>query len=189
MHEYDVLAPFSNCGCPKSKENVEMMHQQRVMQFLSGINDSYDQARMQILMKTTAPNLNQAYAMIIQDESQQTVDAYIVTNKVDAMAMQAGTGRYFRGRKQFMECEHCHMRNHIKENCYKHIGYPYDFDKRKKAGAGTQNYGRGKTDNWKRESLAVVNHADVGSSSQADEGGQFMKPANRGHYFTDEQYS
>ncbi|XP_075091719.1 uncharacterized protein LOC142171900 [Nicotiana tabacum] len=44
-HEYDVMIPSPNCGCPKSKEHVEHLHRQRVMQFLSGFNDSYDQAR------------------------------------------------------------------------------------------------------------------------------------------------
>nr|XP_033510341.1 uncharacterized protein LOC117275089 [Nicotiana tomentosiformis] len=41
-HEYDVLVPFPNC-CEKLKEHVENLHQQRVMQFLSGLNESYDQ--------------------------------------------------------------------------------------------------------------------------------------------------
>ncbi|OIT20997.1 hypothetical protein A4A49_63873, partial [Nicotiana attenuata] len=62
--EYDVLVPFPNCGCKKSKEYVEQLHQQRLMQFLDGLNDTYEQARRQILMKTTEPTLNQAYAMI-----------------------------------------------------------------------------------------------------------------------------
>lgn len=45
------------------------LHQQRVMQFPDGLNDTYDQARRQILMKTIEPTLNQAYAVIIWDES------------------------------------------------------------------------------------------------------------------------
>ncbi|XP_070041557.1 uncharacterized protein [Nicotiana tomentosiformis] len=143
-HEYDVLAPFSNCGCPKLKENVEMMHQQRVMQFLSGCNDSYDQARRQILMKTTAPNLN-LYKM--RANKQLVLILWLIRLML--------------------------------EQCMQ--------EEEKKTGAGTQSYGRGKPDNGKRESL-VVNHADAGSSSQAAEGGQLMKPADRGHYFT-EQYS
>ncbi|XP_075097926.1 uncharacterized protein LOC142175243 [Nicotiana tabacum] len=43
-NEYDVLVPFSNC-CEKSMDHAENLHQQRVMQFLSGLNNSYDQAR------------------------------------------------------------------------------------------------------------------------------------------------
>nr|XP_016461967.1 PREDICTED: uncharacterized protein LOC107785231 [Nicotiana tabacum] len=93
-HEYDVLVPFSDCGCRKARDHVEQMHQQRVMQFLSGLNDSYDQSRRQILMKTNAPNLNQTYAMIIQDESQQSIGATVLLDKMDPIAMQAGRDLY-----------------------------------------------------------------------------------------------
>lgn len=60
--EFDVMAPTPSCGCEKSKDYVEHLHQQRLLQFLGGLNDSYAQARRQILMKTTEPTLNQAYA-------------------------------------------------------------------------------------------------------------------------------
>nr|XP_009772701.1 PREDICTED: uncharacterized protein LOC104223051 [Nicotiana sylvestris] len=41
--------------------------------FLMGLNDGYSQARSQILMKSHVPNVNQAYAMLLQDESQKLV--------------------------------------------------------------------------------------------------------------------
>ncbi|XP_019251086.1 PREDICTED: uncharacterized protein LOC109230004 [Nicotiana attenuata] len=37
------------------------------------LNDSYSQARRQIIMKSKIPTVNQAYAMILQDESQKLV--------------------------------------------------------------------------------------------------------------------
>lgn len=46
------------------------------MHFLNRLNETYDQARRQILMKTNEPTLNQAYALISQDESQQAMDIY-----------------------------------------------------------------------------------------------------------------
>ncbi|XP_070014698.1 uncharacterized protein LOC142174616 [Nicotiana tabacum] len=39
-NEYDAMVPASN-----SKEYVEHLQQKRLLQFLSGLNDSYDQAR------------------------------------------------------------------------------------------------------------------------------------------------
>nr|XP_016438361.1 PREDICTED: uncharacterized protein LOC107764316 [Nicotiana tabacum] len=75
------------------RDHAEHLHQQRSMQFLSGLNDSYDQARRQILMKTTTSSLNQAYAMIIQDEIQQTFGANMITDKAEPLAMQAGKGK------------------------------------------------------------------------------------------------
>ncbi|XP_070011051.1 uncharacterized protein [Nicotiana sylvestris] len=99
--EYDVLVPSPNCGCVKSKEYIEHLHQQILMQLLDGLNDTYDQAKRQILMKTTKPTLNQAYAMVIQNESQQSLGGIAMEEKVDPMAMEAG--RDFRVKKGHQE--------------------------------------------------------------------------------------
>ncbi|XP_075074380.1 uncharacterized protein LOC142161985 [Nicotiana tabacum] len=42
--EYDILVPYPDCGCPKSKEHMTHLQQQRLMQFLDGLNDTFDQA-------------------------------------------------------------------------------------------------------------------------------------------------
>ncbi|XP_070006028.1 uncharacterized protein [Nicotiana sylvestris] len=70
--EFDVMAPIPSCECEKSKYYVEHLHQQRLLQFLGGLNDSYAQARRQILMKTTEPTLNHAYALIMEEETQRS---------------------------------------------------------------------------------------------------------------------
>lgn len=36
--EYDAMVSSPNCGCAKSKENIEHFLQQRLLQFLSGLN-------------------------------------------------------------------------------------------------------------------------------------------------------
>lgn len=41
-HEYDVLVPSPNCGCEKSKDYIKHLSQQRLLHFLSGLNESYD---------------------------------------------------------------------------------------------------------------------------------------------------
>ena len=47
------------------------MEQQKLMQFLMGLNDNFAQSRSQILLTVPSPSLNQAYDMIKQDESQR----------------------------------------------------------------------------------------------------------------------
>ncbi|XP_019248810.1 PREDICTED: uncharacterized protein LOC109228085 [Nicotiana attenuata] len=157
------------------------LHQQRLMQFLDGLNDTYDQARRQILMKTTEPTLNQAYALITQDESQQYAGGGVPGHKSDPLAMQAGRGQGFRGRKQFMQCEHCHMRGHTKENCYKIVGYPEDFRRRKtyhsKGILTTTNHVEGS-----------VSHEE-GNMAQSSQGTSDTSHARGGdHFFTEAQY-
>ncbi|XP_075087876.1 uncharacterized protein LOC142169849 [Nicotiana tabacum] len=49
---YDALVPTPGCDYAKSKDYIEHLHRQRLLQFLSGLNETYEQARRQILMKT-----------------------------------------------------------------------------------------------------------------------------------------
>ncbi|XP_070043055.1 uncharacterized protein [Nicotiana tomentosiformis] len=85
-------------------------------------------------MKTTKPILNQAYALIIEDESQNSNSN--IGNRGDHVAMQAGRGQLgmqnnigqqYKGKKPFVKCEYCNKPGHSKENYYKLIGYPTDF--------------------------------------------------------------
>lgn len=109
---------------PNLREHVTHLYQQRVMQFLDGLNDTYEQARRHILMKTTEPTLNQAYALIIQDESQQSMRNASIAEKGDPLAMQDGRGQGYRGKKQFLQCEHCRMKGHTKEIASKSLVTP-----------------------------------------------------------------
>ncbi|XP_006339074.1 uncharacterized protein [Solanum tuberosum] len=194
--EYDVLVPSPSCGCEKSKDYIEHLSQQRLLHFLSGLNESYDQARRQILMKSITPSLGQAYAMIVQDESQQVTAAKIAAKtaeKMESLALQAsnlnlqaGRGKGFKGR----QCDYCKMKGHTRDNCYKLIGYP----PRKQYGGGNENSegwrrNTGNSDSWRREqsSRPAVNCAD-GASSSKDTGKGY--PERQGHFyspFSDEQ--
>nr|XP_016445319.1 PREDICTED: uncharacterized protein LOC107770513 [Nicotiana tabacum] len=53
----------------------ELLHLQKLklFQFLMGLNDSYAQARRQILLMSLMSSVNQAYSMVISDESQKLV--------------------------------------------------------------------------------------------------------------------
>ncbi|XP_075099541.1 uncharacterized protein LOC142176312 [Nicotiana tabacum] len=168
--EYDVLVPFLDCDCPRSKEHMIHLHQQRVMQFLDGLNDTYEQARRQILIKTTEPTLNQAYALIIQDESQQSMGSVSMADKGDPLAMQAGRGQGYRGKKQFLQCDHCCMKGHTKENYFKIIGYPEDF--------------KGRKPFQPRGTLTAANHAE-GSTTQPS---QATTQSKGDYFFTETQY-
>lgn len=54
-----------------------------------GLNGGYNQARSQILMKSKVPTVIQAYAMILQDESQNIIVGgnYTINNNLDPTAL------------------------------------------------------------------------------------------------------
>ncbi|XP_070032695.1 uncharacterized protein [Nicotiana tomentosiformis] len=67
--------PTPDCDCVKTKEFIVHLLKQKVYQFLMGLNDSYLQAHSQILMMKPLPSVNQAYAMLMSDESQRVIAA------------------------------------------------------------------------------------------------------------------
>ncbi|XP_015161272.1 uncharacterized protein [Solanum tuberosum] len=100
--EFEALVPIPGCSCEGSKEYSVHHQNLKLFQFLMGLNDSYLQARSQIIMLKPVPSVNQAYSMILSDESQRSVVA------------NAG------------------VLGHTRENCYKIIVYPQDFMFKKK---------------------------------------------------------
>ncbi|XP_049373646.1 uncharacterized protein LOC125838645 [Solanum verrucosum] len=71
--EYDPLMPCRSCPCPEPKKFGEHYDYQRLLQFLIGLNESYSTPRSQILMMSTIPTLNKAYALLIDQESQRNL--------------------------------------------------------------------------------------------------------------------
>ncbi|PHT70705.1 hypothetical protein T459_25809, partial [Capsicum annuum] len=71
--EFEALVPAPGCDCEKSKEVVLHLQKLKLFQFLMGLNETYTQARSQILLMTPLPTVNQAYAMIMGDESHKAV--------------------------------------------------------------------------------------------------------------------
>nr|XP_025888954.1 uncharacterized protein LOC112942267 [Solanum lycopersicum] len=71
--EFDSIVPPPSCECVRSKDYSYNMGRQKLLQFLMGLNESYAQARSQILMLNPQPSVNQCYAMIVHDESQRAL--------------------------------------------------------------------------------------------------------------------
>ncbi|OIT36672.1 hypothetical protein A4A49_51924, partial [Nicotiana attenuata] len=121
--EYDAILPP-----PPVKDYVEQLEFQRLLQFFMGLNDSFEQARSHILMMPNVPSINQAYAMIVQDESRRTISSSQFnthTGQVEPTAM-------------FTSQSGSRQRRNFGENCYKVVGYPSDFKPKRRANVAAQ---------------------------------------------------
>ncbi|KAJ0031388.1 hypothetical protein Pint_13660 [Pistacia integerrima] len=101
-----------------------------------GLNETYIQARGQILMMTPLPSINQAYSMLITEESQRNINTVSpVDTPLEPTVLFSSSHQSTKSKKNWnLVCEHCNVKGHKKENCYRLIGYPPDFKFTKKKG-------------------------------------------------------
>ncbi|XP_060178069.1 uncharacterized protein LOC132608001 [Lycium barbarum] len=70
--ELDALNTFSSCSCEcicgAKKKRVKAHEDERLLQFLMGLNDTFIGVRRNILMSSPLPSIGQAYPLIVQDE-------------------------------------------------------------------------------------------------------------------------
>ncbi|KAL0428225.1 UNVERIFIED_CONTAM: Retrovirus-related Pol polyprotein from transposon RE2 [Sesamum latifolium] len=128
------------CGCTRNDEENEI----KLIQFLSGLNDSYDNIRNQILIMDPFPSLDKAYSMVLRVERQRTVNMQ-TGDSGEGVALHtrwnenrggniprgntqtAARGNY-KGKgiidKKSQLCSHCWRMGHTRETCFKVNGVP-----------------------------------------------------------------
>ncbi|KAL2235368.1 UNVERIFIED_CONTAM: Retrovirus-related Pol polyprotein from transposon RE1 [Sesamum indicum] len=120
------------CGCNKIK--AEQSDASQLIQFLMGLNDSYDNIRSQILVLEPLPLVNKAYSTVLRVERRRLVNSEY-SEVGEASAMKAYEYKHKTGPKNFTRskgptdkrhlfCEHCSRNGHNKESCFKLHGFP-----------------------------------------------------------------
>ncbi|XP_054800321.1 uncharacterized protein LOC129304622 [Prosopis cineraria] len=126
--EFSTIVPLLACKCPSSVEYAKHVQQQKLFQFLMGLNDSYQSIKSQILLMSPLPSVNQADPIISQEEAQRSISSFpLPTADYSASTTTRGHGRIGRGRgrnNSSEECSYCHRRGHTRDNCFHIIGFP-----------------------------------------------------------------
>ncbi|XP_075088139.1 uncharacterized protein LOC142170193 [Nicotiana tabacum] len=79
-NELDSLKSNMKCNCTCACDGKQLLEKsqedERLIQFLMGLNEACGQARSNILMMNPLPNINHSYSLILQDENQ--IDIYVL---------------------------------------------------------------------------------------------------------------
>lgn len=91
--ELDSLRKIPICSCDGCTCGItaaihRMDNEEKLMQFLLGLNDSYDHVRNQILLMDPFPSINKAYNMVLNVEKQREV-AHVPSFHNDVSAAMA----------------------------------------------------------------------------------------------------
>uniref|UniRef100_A0A803LQR9 Retrotransposon Copia-like N-terminal domain-containing protein n=1 Tax=Chenopodium quinoa TaxID=63459 RepID=A0A803LQR9_CHEQI len=135
----------------------------RLMQFLLGLNSGFDSTITNILSMDPLPTINRAFSIAQQIEKQKEVSGYgEMIPESSAMAAQrmmrnGGQQRYNQGsmvqggynagrrdwkkEKLDKKCDHCKGKGHTIDQCFKLIGYPEWYNAVKASKALVNQYG------------------------------------------------
>ncbi|GKB69617.1 ribonuclease H-like domain-containing protein, partial [Tanacetum coccineum] len=134
---YDAMIELPKCVCNASEGFKKHNQLLKLMQFLMGLDDSYMQIRSSILSRETLSDVRSAYATIFSEESHRVAVGSIAgsyqRNQASAFVQGGGSGlnnnRPSGG--SGVVCENCSFNGHTIDKCFKIIGYPGDFGKKK----------------------------------------------------------
>ncbi|GAU18241.1 hypothetical protein TSUD_175820 [Trifolium subterraneum] len=121
--------------CPEDTTILkEYIEQDRVYDFLVGLNSDFDQVRVQIFGKEKVPSINEVVAIVRSEESRRGL--MLAPPLVESSAMLAGKnsimiadqksggGTYVEQKSEETWCTYCNKPRHIRENCWKLKGKP-----------------------------------------------------------------
>ena len=149
---------LNSCSCNFVKKLQDLDAEDKMMQFLLGLNSGFHTTISNILSKDPIPNINRVFSMLQQIEKQKEVNAGSIEFTAESSAMaaqrvyktfqtQKSVSNPMRKdwKKEKMEkiCDHCKGRGHTMDQCFKLIGYPdwYNSIKGgKKGNTGGQGY-------------------------------------------------
>ncbi|XP_057994403.1 uncharacterized protein LOC131174666 [Hevea brasiliensis] len=133
--ELSCLRKFPVCTCSVAKVVADIEEEDKLIQFLMGLNDNYEHVRSQILLHDPLPVVNKAYSMILSVEKQREVlsisdsvdhASAMLVKDVNAPKNQNFTTNRIRDffKKEDKFCFHCKAQGHVRETCFKLHGYP-----------------------------------------------------------------
>lgn len=92
-------------------------------QFLMGLNETYNVVRSQILLLNPLPSVNHVYSMLVQEKSQRQHSP----NDIGSDPVSFHSAHMVQKKRFNSTCDHCKIKGHKRENCYRLIGHPADF--------------------------------------------------------------
>lgn len=146
---------MSKCTCNLYKKMLEMGERNKLIDFLMGLNDKYENVRGNIMGMDPLPTVNKAFHLVQQVEKQKEVTSGGGKGGMDGSDISAFQARRYEQKefqkrdykkeKMSKKCEHCGFRGHLKAECFKLNGTPQwfkDLHKGKGGGKFAGNVGR-----------------------------------------------
>ncbi|KAM6574178.1 hypothetical protein CsatA_022505 [Cannabis sativa] len=154
--EINQLRPRIPCTCAAATQRQAQINHDQVLQFLTGLNESFHSVRAQILLYDPWPPLNKVFSMIVHQERQRSLGnrpnllvAAATTQKTSTHSPKIhpdpAANLASKNKKMRPMCTHCHKPGHFKDKCYFLHGFPPGYGNRKPQESSTKKPDNNKT--------------------------------------------
>uniref|UniRef100_A0A2N9FP96 Reverse transcriptase Ty1/copia-type domain-containing protein n=1 Tax=Fagus sylvatica TaxID=28930 RepID=A0A2N9FP96_FAGSY len=135
--ELDFLNPYDMESAKDTATLKTRIENERVYDFLAGLDPGFDQIRVQVLAQDPTPNLRSTYAFVRREELRQA--AMLASPPHESSALMTiqhspsalvSSGSWKPEDKESLFCTHCKGTKHTRETCFKLNGYPDWFRKK-----------------------------------------------------------
>ncbi|XP_070047115.1 uncharacterized protein [Nicotiana tomentosiformis] len=124
----------SHCTCGGGRLDIQKREEdQRLYQFLMGLNEIYGNARTNLLIMSHFPTIKKAYSLLLNDERQREIQPPPFHFKSESVSFSVGSQRFshpktsFDPRRPNMVCSYCNNPGHTLLKCYKKYGFLPNF--------------------------------------------------------------
>ncbi|XP_009591621.1 uncharacterized protein [Nicotiana tomentosiformis] len=142
--ELSVLNVYSDshCTCGGGKLDIQKREEdQKVYQFLMGLNEGYANAIRNLLMMSPFSTINKTYSLLVTDERQREIQPHSSQFSSESASFSVGSQRSFQKpfqknfqpktsfdpRRPSVVCSYCNKPDHTAERCYRKHGFPPNF--------------------------------------------------------------
>lgn len=118
--------------------------EQKLFQFLNGLDEVYGTQRSQILMMTPLPSVEVACSYLEQEEAEREILKQVKEEPMTLAMYSKGAGGELGATQGLIQCTICGKNGHTHDKCWFVIGFPNKNPRNKPQGF-TQNKGKGKS--------------------------------------------
>ncbi|XP_013594803.1 PREDICTED: uncharacterized protein LOC106302955 [Brassica oleracea var. oleracea] len=161
----DCVKTCHTCACCKAM--ATKTEHTKVIKFLVGLNDSYSNARSQIIMKKHVPDLSEVYNLLDQDFNQRSISPLQNASAFQVAShdtIPASINATYNSKPLRPVCSHCGYNGQTIDKCYKIHGYPPGFKHKK-----NPNDKSPPTDKQSNNVKPVVAQLAINDSKQIDD--------------------
>jgi gag-polypeptide of LTR copia-type len=155
----DLKVKWDEIGLYSHTTDLKALEQDKIFQFLSGLDPSYEPIRAQILLSKELPKLRAVVAMVQREESRRTLMNPHPALELESQAFTAHHRNHsFKGEIRgaaTARCDNCKKEGHSRDACW--FLYPELRPKRKDRGGGDRTKKKGVDRDWERKGYGAVN--------------------------------